>query len=44
MTETIGFDVFNMSVTGGVSMTVTCSATDYDHVPVVFVDENTDTN
>lgn len=38
--EVIGFDVYNMSVTGSVAKSLTSIATDSDHVPVVLCIKN----
>ena len=34
--KAIGVDGYNSSITGDVSPTVTCSASDFHHVPVVI--------
>lgn len=35
--EVIGIDGYNQTVTGNVSRTITCAATDCDHVPLVII-------
>ena len=37
LVKAIGFDVYNMAETGGVSKTLNSIRSDADHVPVVFV-------
>ena len=36
----IGFDVYNMAVTGGVSKTLNSIRSDSDHVPCILIFEN----
>ena len=40
MRTVIGFDVYNMAVTGSVSKTLNSIRSDSDHTPVVFIQEN----
>ena len=40
MRTVIGFDVYNMAVTGCVSKTLNSIRSDSDHTPIVFIQEN----
>ena len=37
MNEVIGVDVYNMTTTGGVTMTISGAASDSHHIPTVII-------